>query len=183
LTAQKTFRYCQARHLQVEIRFLQQGVGHPRAIRGRPLTAVPGETRIAADGQPIAASIGQWMGLARPSTAWPAVSHLRCSGAIGEHERTSALYLVTGRDPLGPPRRRAMRRQVQNWVWIGALCLVLALAWTASAAAAESTLDQVLKRGKLLVGIGLGAPPFGMYDATRNPPDSTWTLPSLSLRN
>lgn len=53
-------------------------------------------------------------------------------------------------------------------LWMG-LALVLALAWTASAMAAESTLEQVLKRGKLIVGIGLGAPPFGMYDADKKP--------------
>jgi polar amino acid transport system substrate-binding protein len=53
-------------------------------------------------------------------------------------------------------------------LWMG-LALVLALAWTASAMAAESTLEQVLKRGKLIVGIGLGAPPFGMYDANKKP--------------
>jgi polar amino acid transport system substrate-binding protein len=66
-----------------------------------------------------------------------------------------------------------MRRNVRScWcmtgLWLG-LALVLALAWAASAMAAESTLEQVLKRGKLIVGIGLGAPPFGMYDADKKP--------------
>ena len=62
-----------------------------------------------------------------------------------------------------------MRRQARNWGWIAVVGLMLALTWTVSATAAESTLDQVLKRGKLLVGIGLGAPPFGMYDADKKP--------------
>ncbi|MEI8189360.1 MAG: transporter substrate-binding domain-containing protein [candidate division NC10 bacterium] len=62
-----------------------------------------------------------------------------------------------------------MRRQVRSVVWIVALWIGLALAWTASAAAAESTLDQVLKRGKLIVAVGLGAPPYGMYDANKQP--------------
>jgi len=66
-----------------------------------------------------------------------------------------------------------MRRGLQNWrqmtgAWFG-IALILALAWTASAVAAESTLDQVLKRGKLIVGIGLAVPPFGMYDAEKKP--------------
>ena len=62
-----------------------------------------------------------------------------------------------------------MRRHARSWGWIAVVALILALAWTVSAAAAESTLDQVLKRGKLIVGIGLGAPPFGMYDADKKP--------------
>jgi polar amino acid transport system substrate-binding protein len=62
-----------------------------------------------------------------------------------------------------------MRRQVRSWMWITALTIVLALAWTVPAVAAESTLDQVLKRGKLIVGIGLGVPPFGSYDADKKP--------------
>ena len=62
-----------------------------------------------------------------------------------------------------------MRRRVHKRLWIGLLCIVLAVAWAVSAAAAESTLDQVLKRGKLNVGIGLGAPPYGMYDADKKP--------------
>ncbi len=53
-------------------------------------------------------------------------------------------------------------------LWLG-FVLVLALGWTASAMAAENTLEQVLKRGKLIVGIGLGTPPFGMYDADKKP--------------
>ena len=62
-----------------------------------------------------------------------------------------------------------MRRQAQDWMWIGALGILIALAWTLSAAAAESTLDQVLKRGKLIVGIGVGTAPYGMYDANKQP--------------
>ena len=53
-------------------------------------------------------------------------------------------------------------------LWLG-FVLVLVLGWTASAMAAEGTLEQVLKRGKLMVGIGLGTPPFGMYDADKKP--------------
>jgi len=62
-----------------------------------------------------------------------------------------------------------MRRSTGTWIGIAVLAVVLALAWTASAVAAESTLDPILKRGKLIVGIGLGAPPFGMYDANKQP--------------
>jgi polar amino acid transport system substrate-binding protein len=63
--------------------------------------------------------------------------------------------------------RRSLRQR-RAGAWFGVF-LVVALAWTASAAASESTLDQVLKRGKLLVGIGLAVPPFGMYDADKKP--------------
>jgi polar amino acid transport system substrate-binding protein len=56
-----------------------------------------------------------------------------------------------------------------TWIGIAVLAIALTLAWTASALAADSTLDQILKRGKLIVGIGLGAPPFGMYDANKQP--------------
>ncbi len=62
-----------------------------------------------------------------------------------------------------------MRRLVRRCGWMAALGLILILASALSAGAAESTLDQVLKRGKLLVGIGLGAPPFGFYDADKKP--------------
>ena len=62
-----------------------------------------------------------------------------------------------------------MRRQARNRMWIAALGIGIALAWTLSAAAAESTLDQVLKRGKLIVGIGVGTAPYGMYDANKQP--------------
>jgi len=62
-----------------------------------------------------------------------------------------------------------MRRQARCWGWIAVLGVMLALTWTVSAVAAEGTLEQVLKRGKLMVGIGLGAPPFGMYDADKKP--------------
>ncbi len=64
-----------------------------------------------------------------------------------------------------------MRRDLRNWRWMTALWLglTLILALTSAAPAAEGTLEQVLKRGKLLVGIGLGAPPFGMYDADKKP--------------
>ncbi len=53
-------------------------------------------------------------------------------------------------------------------VWAVLLLLVvgaIAMATTASA----GTLDDAKKRGKLLVGIGLGAPPFGYYDADKKP--------------
>jgi len=62
-----------------------------------------------------------------------------------------------------------MRRSTGAWIGIAVLGFALTLAWTASALAADSTLDQILKRGKLIVGIGLGAPPFGMYDANKQP--------------
>jgi len=66
-----------------------------------------------------------------------------------------------------------MRRQPGSWTRTTLLCLgiasALVLVWTASAMAAESTLEQVQKRGKLIVGIGLGTPPFGMYDADKKP--------------
>ncbi len=62
-----------------------------------------------------------------------------------------------------------MRVTARGWTGIVAAAILLALAWTAAAAAGESTLDQVLSRGKLIVGIGLGAPPFGMYDANKQP--------------
>jgi polar amino acid transport system substrate-binding protein len=63
-----------------------------------------------------------------------------------------------------------MRRLSRHSVLLALLCLgFVALVWAAPVAAGESTLDQVLKRGKLLVGIGLGAPPFGMYDADKKP--------------
>ena len=57
--------------------------------------------------------------------------------------------------------------------WRVGLCLGLTLAWAAvwasAALAGESTLEQVQKRNKLIVGIGLGTPPFGMYDAEKKP--------------
>ena len=62
-----------------------------------------------------------------------------------------------------------MRRPAGIWGWIAVLGLTLVVIWTASAAAAESTLDQVLKRGKLIVGIGVGTAPYGMYDANKQP--------------
>lgn len=74
---------------------------------------------------------------------------------------------TTGVHPA--PRRRTMRRQARGWMWIAALTAMLAVAWTVPAGAAESTLDQVLKRGKIIVGIGLSQPPFGMYDANKQP--------------
>jgi len=62
-----------------------------------------------------------------------------------------------------------MRRHARRGLWILVLGFLLAAAWTIPALAAENTLDQILKRGKIIVGIGLGAPPFGMYDANKQP--------------
>jgi polar amino acid transport system substrate-binding protein len=63
-----------------------------------------------------------------------------------------------------------MRRLANSSRVLMGLCLGFALlAWTLPAVAGESTLEQVLKRGKIIVGIGLGAPPFGMYDADKKP--------------
>ena len=62
-----------------------------------------------------------------------------------------------------------MRRLSRGWLWMAGLGTALVLAWTISAAAAENTLDQVLKRGKIIVGIGLAQPPFAMYDADKKP--------------
>jgi len=38
-----------------------------------------------------------------------------------------------------------------------------------SAAAEESTLDKVISRGKVIVGIGMATPPFGYFDDKGNP--------------
>jgi polar amino acid transport system substrate-binding protein len=63
-----------------------------------------------------------------------------------------------------------MRRLLRSSNVLVGVCLgFVLLACTIPTFAGESTLEQVLKRGKLIVGIGLGAPPFGMYDADKKP--------------
>ena len=51
------------------------------------------------------------------------------------------------------------------------LAFLFALAWAfvAPAAHAQSTLDDVIKRGTLIVGISLGTPPYGITNAQMEP--------------
>ncbi len=51
------------------------------------------------------------------------------------------------------------------------LALLVALAWAfvAPAAHAQSTLDEIVKRGTLIVGVSLGTPPFGVTNAQMEP--------------
>jgi polar amino acid transport system substrate-binding protein len=50
-----------------------------------------------------------------------------------------------------------------------AACLALATFVLTGAARAESTLDTVIKRGTLIVGISLGTPPFGITNGDMEP--------------
>ena len=62
----------------------------------------------------------------------------------------------------------------------------LLLAFVAPAAHAESTLDDVVKRGTLIVGVSLGTPPYGITNAQMEPDgyDERWAAgePSRRLR-
>ena len=52
---------------------------------------------------------------------------------------------------------------------IAVLAMGFALLTAAPAARADSTLDDVIKRGTLIVGVGLGTPPYGLTNAQMEP--------------
>jgi polar amino acid transport system substrate-binding protein len=58
-----------------------------------------------------------------------------------------------------------MRR---SWLKLAAMAAILVAA-LAGPASAESTLDTVIKRGTLIVGISLGTPPFGITNGEMQP--------------
>jgi len=64
-----------------------------------------------------------------------------------------------------------------------ALLLALAWAFIAPAAHAQSTLDDIIKRGTLIVGISLGTPPYGITNAQMEPDGYDVGLAKLLARD
>ncbi|MGH6859655.1 MAG: transporter substrate-binding domain-containing protein, partial [Phyllobacterium sp.] len=62
-------------------------------------------------------------------------------------------------------------------------CISVVMAMTLSAHAADSTLDQIIQRGTINVGVGLGTPPYGLIDANMQPDGYDVSLARLIARD
>lgn len=63
---------------------------------------------------------------------------------------------------------RSRRHTVRTSTWVRLVLAAFVAGWIAQPAMA-GTLDKIKERGKLLVAIDLGLPPFGMMDASMQP--------------
>src|SRR4051794_25249523 len=78
------------------------------------------------------------------------------------------------KSPMTGTKRRRHRALGRGWMksgwkgWVAAASVGLSLALGAGAASAQ-TVTEIIKRGKVRIGVLIGAPPYGMVDARGNP--------------